>query len=479
MGKDKKNKPAVQAPVQEAPATEEKTNVVNAGFIPKSVSGLSPDAKVTYFATLHDRYGKAENLSEDLKNNPQLVHGMNTIADMVGVAIAVEECVTKGTILQEIVSKNEKGYNALRLVADGFGVELPAPNLLPAPTKEQSAQAGLPAGTSDAGVLNIDPNKVDDATKKQILAEKKVVDSKPAESPADVKDEKQLQASLLNIFVKGDRPVARAKKAINFYRAYLKLQNKDKQEELDKIEAMSDAKLLSDVKDIVGACPYKDRGISQHLRKLVAATGSPITAYNLLLRSARNRKTGEVEATNELIAAICRVYVIWSAEATIDVANEIIHSEERQLKKLDEKKHAEAIETINKNIEAKKADIEWANGVIEAVVSPNSDLVDNLIDMYNDENNESHNIAVVVVDDILKTYYPNQDMTQFEAECVENNAKQYAGIITNMFRDPASQLADYSEANIVELVKVAAAEEKTDDGADKKAPEASEEESKK
>jgi hypothetical protein len=84
-----------------------------------------------------------------------------------------------------------------------------------------------------------------------------------------------------------------------------------------------------------------------------------------------------------------------------------------------------------------------------------------------------------VVDDILKTYYPNQDMTQFEAECVENNAKQYAGIITNMFRDPASQLANYSEANLVELVKVEAAEEKTDGDADKKAPEASEEESKK
>lgn len=458
------NKPAVEVPTKKA----EEASVVVApetkkAFEPKGLNGMSPDAMVQYFATLHDRYSK--NVPEDLKDNHAFLSGMNAITDMVAITIAVEEAVNKNTIFHGIVTKNEKGYAALALIAKEYDVEIPALNLLPAPTKEQLAKAGLSEEEGkNTAVVTISKENVGDKAKKKIAEEKKIVDSKPADSPTDVKDEKQLKASLLNIFIKGERPVARAKAAINFYRAYLKLQVKENQEELDKIEAMSDVELLSKVKNIIGPCPYKDKGISQFLRKSVAQSGSPVTAYNLLYRSARNRKTGEMEATDELIAAICRIYVIWSCEATIDDANSIIDSENRQLKKLDEKKNAEAIATVKANIKAKEADIEWANGVIATMINPDSSFVDNIIEAYNDDTAENHNLAVIVLEDTLKTYYPNMDMTQYEAECVENNAKQYIGIVTNLFRDPSAQMPDYTTSNLVELIKVEKpAEEKTEE----------------
>ena len=452
----KKEKPAVKAPTQEAGTTQPAT--VTKAFVPKEVSGMSPDAQVQYFATLHDRYGKPGSVPDTVKGNIGFINAMNAVADAIAVSIAIEEAVNNNTVFHAIVSKKDKpAYAAICAIASEYGYELPEVNLLPAPTQEQLAQAGKPGETTeDKGTVTIDPGKVSKKAKAAIAAEKKVTDSKPAESPVDVKDEAQLKASLLNIFVKGERPVARAKKAINFYRAYLKIQKKDDENELKKIDEMSDITLLDEVKNIIGPCPYKDSGISAFLRGLVAKSGTPVEAFCILYRSARNRKTGEMEATNELIAAICRAYVIWSCESVISEAKDVIESETRQLKKLDENnpKHKDGIDAIKKNIEDKNADIKWANDVIDSIVNPESELIDNLIDAYNDDKNENHNIAVSIFDAILKTIYPNEDMTKYEAECVENNVKQYAGVICNMFRDPASQLAEYSLANLVEMVKI-------------------------
>ena len=225
---------------------------------------------------------------------------------------------------------------------------------------------------------------------------------------------------------------------------------------MKKIDEISDVNLLDSVKNIIGPCPYKDAGIAAFLRKQVAISGTPVEAFSVLYRSARDKKTGDMEATNELIAAICRTYVIWSCEAIINNANDIISSENRQLKKLDEKneKHAAGIKTIKENIEKQNADIEYANAVIEAVSNPDFDIIDNLIEAYNDENNENHNIAVSIVDASLKAMYPNEDMTKYEAGCVENNVKQFAGAVCNLFRGPLEKSVNYSFDNLVELIKV-------------------------
>ena len=452
----KKERPAVEAPVVE-PAKEEAAATVIAPVLGK-ISGLSPDAKVTLFATYHDRYSK--NIPEDLKGMPQFLSGMNVMTDILGIAIFAEEAANNDTVVHQIVNKSPKAYAALQLAAKMYDIDLPAMNLLPAPTVEQMKQAGMEGESpEDKVVVTISKKDVGKKAQEKIAEEQKIVKSKPAESPTDVKDEKGLKAALINIFVKGDRPVARAKKAINFYRAYLKLQAKDKEEELKKIESMTDIELLGDVKSLIGDCPYKDSGIAKYLRDLVAKSATPIDAYCTLYRSGRNRKTGDMEATPELIAAICRTYVIWSAEALISEANATIAQEERQLKKLDEKKNAEAIATVNENIKNKKADIEYANAIINIVTNPSSDIVNNIVEIYNDDNHEEHAIVVNIVDSILKTMYPNEDMSKYEAECVENNFKQYAGIIVNLFRDPASQLAEYSEGNLVELVEAKQPEE--------------------
>ena len=224
----KKERPAVEAPVVE-PAKEEAAATVIAPVLGK-ISGLSPDAKVTLFATYHDRYSK--NIPEDLKGMPQFLSGMNVMTDILGIAIFAEEAANNDTVVHQIVNKSPKAYAALQLAAKMYDIDLPAMNLLPAPTVEQMKQAGMEGESpEDKVVVTISKKDVGKKAQEKIAEEQKIVKSKPAESPTDVKDEKGLKAALINIFVKGDRPVARAKKAINFYRAYLKLQAKDKEED--------------------------------------------------------------------------------------------------------------------------------------------------------------------------------------------------------------------------------------------------------
>lgn len=461
----KNNKPAVEAPiVDNGTKTPE---VVNANetkgpFVPKKIAGMSTDSKVLYFATLHDRYGK--NVPEDLKNSPMFISSMNTIADALAVTIAVEEAINENTIFHGIIQKNEKAYASLQLLAKEYDVTLPSMNLLPAPTQEQLEAAGMKGeSTDDKAVVTISKDNVGEEAKKKIAKEKKIADSKPVQTPEEVKNDEQLSAALTNIFIKGERPMGRVKKSVEFMRKYMTLQAGDDKDKIAEIESMSDIQILDKVKKTIGECPYKDSGIAQFLRKCVTKSGTPIEAYCTLLRSAKDRKTNEMEATPELIAAAVRTYVIWSCEAVIANAEKIIASEERQLKKLDENKHKEGIATIKKNIDEKKVDIEYANDIINMIVNPNASVIDTLVEAYNDDKHENHAVAVSIFDAILKTMYPNQDMSKYEASCVEMNVSQYAGIILNLFRDPISQLAEYSEGNLVELVEATGTEEPKND----------------
>lgn len=464
----KNNKPAVEAPVVNKEEATKEPQVINPNdykgpFVQKNTAGMTIDSKVLYFATMHDRYGK--NVPEDLKDSPQIISGMNAIIDAMAVTIAVEEAVNNETIFHGIIQKNEKAYASLQLVAKEYGVELPEMKALPAPTKEQLEAAGMKeANPDDKAVVTIDSSKVSKEAKEKIAKEKKVKESNPAKTPEEVKDEKQLSAALTNIFIKGSAPMSRVKESIDFLKKYMTLQTEDK-DEIAKIEAMSDKEILEKVKDIVGDCPYKDSGIAKFLRTCVTKSGTPIEAYCTLLRSAKNRKTDELESTPELIAAAVRTYVIWSCEAVIKGAEKIIASEERQLKKLDpeKKEHKDGIAAINKNIDEKKVDIEYAKEVMNMVVNPGSDILEVLVDAYNDDKHENHVVAVSIFDSILKTMYANEDMTKYEAKCVEHNVVQYAGIIINLFRDPLSQLEGYSEGNMVELVEATATEEPKND----------------
>ena len=61
---------------------------------------------------------------------------------------------------------------------------------------------------------------------------------------------------------------------------------------------------------------------------------------------------------------------------------------------------------------------------------------------------------------IASSYYSDEEVKQAKLASLKKNVEQRAGIITNLFRSPLSQMINYSESNITELEKVESEPEK-------------------
>jgi hypothetical protein len=100
--------------------------------------------------------------------------------------------------------------------------------------------------------------------------------------------------------------------------------------------------------------------------------------------------------------------------------------------------------------------------VLNIVNNPSHDMIDKLIDNYKLEDTESeeYKLAHRVVSEIMRTYYADLKIDELDQDVMLKNVQQRAGIIVNLFRDPLSRSINYSETNLVEMVKKAAEEEK-------------------
>jgi hypothetical protein len=80
--------------------------------------------------------------------------------------------------------------------------------------------------------------------------------------------------------------------------------------------------------------------------------------------------------------------------------------------------------------------------------------VDSLIEDYkSDEKSEKYATSHRIVDDIMKTYYPDADRNKLDEDVMLKNVQQRAGIVINMFRDSLSRSINYSESNLVEMAE--------------------------
>lgn len=450
--KDAAAKAAEQAAAQQAPAQEE--HKVDMPNVNPNTKGLTQGEKVAYLGALQTE--RAFMMSHMEKPSQVMIDGLTMLAQATIVDIGIGEIATGVSAVGYISTINEKNYGFFRDMAAEMGVALPEFKALPAPTEEQLKKAGIAGALPGAKMITINKKDVSkeaiEKKKEEIRATEKAV-----ENPADVKNQDQLKASLTALLVKpvadkdnANKPDPRVQRTINFYNGYLTIQAnaaENKEEALKAVKEKSRIQLLEEISEIVGPCPFALNGIAKFLRNRAFETGSPISAYTFYRRCAV-AKGADVD--DQYVADIVRTILIWSCKSNIAEFTKLLEVQEKNVK--NEKGNAKT--ATEAAIRYNKTQIEEMNRIIAMVTNPELSDVDSLIEDYkSDEKSEKYAIAHRIVDDIMKTYYPDADRNKLDEEVMLKNVQQRAGIVINMFRDSLSRSINYSESNLVEMVE--------------------------
>ena len=441
-----------QAAAQQAPA-EGKVEIPTTNVNPNT-KGLTQGEKVAYLGALQTERAYMMNNIE--KPSKVFIDGLTMLAHATIIDIGIGEMATGCSAVGYISTINEQNYGFFRDMAAEMGVKLPEFKALPAPTEEQLQKAGIAGVLPNAKMITISKSNVEKSViekkKEEIRATEKAV-----ENPADVKSDEQLKASLTAMLIKpvGDdetnknRPDPRVQRTINFYNGYLTIQAnnaENKEEALKKVKEKSRIQLLTEISDIVGPCPFALSGIAKFLRNRAFETGSPISSYCFYRRCAIEKGK---DADDQYVADLVRTILVWSCKSNIAEFTKLLETQEKNVK--NEKGAAKT--ATEAAIRYNKTQIEEMNRIINEISNPVFDSVDSLIEDYkSDEKSEKYALAHRIVDDVMKTYYPEVDRNKVDEDVMLKNVQQRAGIIVNMFRDPLSQSIDYVESNLVEMV---------------------------
>jgi hypothetical protein len=475
--KDKKS--AAQQAAQQAAAKQAAPEVK----IPETnrnpqTKGMSQEAKASYLASVQAERAYMLNNSE--KPNMVIIDGLTMLAQATILDVAVTEIASGKSALGYIITANEKNYNMFQAIAAENGVSLPDFKSLPAPSKEDLEAVGLSGVGTQAKLLTVTSTAVSEKAVEQKKTETKVADkAKTIDNPAEIENEEQLKASLTALLVKPitsgpDGVHPRIQRTINFYNGYLTIQaNKaeNSEEELKKVKAKTMVELLTEISEIVGPCTFAMNGAASFLRNSTAETNNVISAFCLYRRTSANKKGSTVNDEN--IADLVHVLLNWScnsqianAKRTIAECDRIIAKNEKIVKEnKDAKEVTIAKAAIKKWTDEKNKPTEIINqmtDVLNIVNNPSHEMIVKLIDNYKLEDTESeeYKLAHRVVSEIMRTYYADLKINELDQDVMLKNVQQRAGIIVNLFRDPLSRSINYSETNLVEMVKKAAEEEK-------------------
>ena len=462
MANKKDKKPTVDAPVvdkpeEKAPETKvDEVKVVNAA----TKKGLSQGEKVTYLKELRHR-------SDELKqeDNPpmEMIKGYDMIRDAVIIDIAVGEIACGDSATGHILIANENNYKALQLAAITRGVKIPEFKALPRPTKSQLEAAGI----VEVGEIRSLPMKDIKPSKEAI--EKKKEENKLNEAAESGKKEyltdhtkittddqlkEALGFQLANNKIAS--PLDRIITAAQFYRAYreaLAEKSDNPQVELAKIHELTLSDLLQEISTMVPPS-FTAAGFGRLLCKRIADTKSVVPAFEMLKRCGKKRNDKEFKFSDEEIAAMVRVLVVWKASAEIASLGANI----KRLSK-DAKKNAEAIDKANNDIKIEQE-------LMNYVTNPSYDLADNFIAAYNNKENEMHSSAVEIYKSIVETYYKDVTVPELEFETMLLNVQQHVGIDLNLFNEEMLKRDEYDSKNLIEITseKSEKSEEKKEEG---------------
>lgn len=425
------------------------------GMASDATRGLDPNHQVDLLNLTHKIYGEDPDAAKRYKISQETVNNMNKLT-AIGVAVVWIREITMGR--NEFATKmNALELETVKEVAADLKINI-NPNLLPAP--DANGNILVPSTAVE----------VSEETREKVKKEEEISNSNASTEIGDVtkiENEEQLVASLNKILVIRPNLYEKIRDAISFYQAYLKLQaskSENKEKELKKINETDRCTLFKQMAKLIGACPLVLNQVGRYIHSVTAQTKSPISAFCMFRNTTKNKKTGVYAMTDPEVADYVRILVEWTNEVKVAAEKQRIENLKTNLEvlKKDEKKNAQGIKDTNAKIETAEKNLAHFAEVLSYVLAPTAEVPEKLLEMVDAKDTA----AVRMYNTIADCFYDEYNIKEMKRDGVRHNIQQYAGIVTNLFRDPSATLDQYSESNLVELEPIkqdTTSEEKTDE----------------
>lgn len=420
-------------------------------------SSMDRNHQVDLLKMAHDRFFLDENAAEHTGIPQGAIDKINHI-NALGIAVCMCNEVKYGSSDFALVIR-KSALPELKEALKEIGVNFDEAKLLPSTEDAEAVEVtGAAVQVSEETAKNLDK----DAQARAATAGK-VFD------PTKIKDEEELKEALSGFLAmnRDSKLMDSIMQCVNFYKAYRSIEakraiesaektlkdTKDKKYKANAEKALASAKsnlervnnmsfhdVFREVVSLTGRVGTLTYGIGAHLFNVTATSGSPVSAFCELLDHSTDKNTGVCKYTDNQIADAVRCLVLISADEVRSKGKILIEEEN----KLPEEERVQAhIDTANKNIA-------FADKATAAVLAAPGEFVENLKKNFLDGNS----FAKKTVISIKRAYYRDvvpEMMAKVKSDSMLDNATQYAGIISNLFRNPSDPLAGYAKENIIDL----------------------------
>lgn len=368
--------------------------------------------------TLTDKvFGKPD---AESKYGKEVVESMNEVLAAGVAAVWAEQAVLSTTPFANCI---KTAYlPQIKQVAERMGITF--------------LEKALPAPDKDGNVtITKEAIKVSKETKEEIKKEAKATESIPELDPKKITSEEDLKKALRYIMItdpKKGKIHQMLTHTVDFIRAY-RMEEAHKAENtveaMENLDNRTTGEWLHDAFSLVTPTLLM-RGIGGGMANTVGLSKSPIVAFFIL------RRYFDLEDTNT-----------WNDQDVASAVKEIVRLVttsriEENRKDLALAKGEKKDDNVIKKYEETIAHHEE---ILKNIVSPDKSIVENLL--VNKENGDTE--ANRIYRKIREYYFPKATGTLYKN--LDYNIVQYAGIITNLFRDSMDKIEGYELSNILEL----------------------------
>lgn len=421
-------------------------------------SSMDRNHQVDLLKMAHDRFFLDEKAAEHTGFPQGAIDKINHI-NAIGIAVCVCNEVKYGTS-DFACAIRKSALPELTEALKEIGVKFDDTKLLPS-----KDDADVVEVTGSAVEISEETSKkLEDDAKARAATAGKVFD------PTKIKDEEELKEALSGFLAlnRDSKLMDSIMQCVNFYKAYHSIvakraiesaektlkDTKDKKYKenaekalasakikLERINNMSFHDMFREIVNFTGRVGTLTYGIGAHLFNVTATSGSPVSAFCELRDHSTDKKTGVCKYTDDQIADAVKSFVIIGAD---EVREKGVALLEKQNSLPEKNRVKDCIDTANKNIA-------FADKATAAVLAAPGEFVENLKKNFL----EGNNFAKKTVIAIKRAYYRDiapEMMAKVKPDSMLDNATQYAGIISNMFRNPSDPLVGYAKENINDLV---------------------------
>lgn len=420
-------------------------------------SSMDRNHQVDLLKMAHERFFLDENAAEHTGIPQGAIDKINHI-NALGIAVCMCNEVKYGSSDFALVIR-KSALPELKEALKEIGVNFDEAKLLPS---TEDAEAVEVTGAA-VQVSEETSKKLEEDAQARAATAGKIFD------PTKIKDEEELKKALSGFLAmnRDSKLMDSIMQCVNFYKAYRSIEakraiesaektlkdTKDKKYKANAEKALASAKsnlervnnmsfhdVFREVVSLTGRVGTLTYGIGAHLFNVTATSGSPVSAFCELKDHSTNKDTGVCKYTDNQIADAVRCLVLISADEVRSKGETLLEEEN----KLPEKERVQAhIDTANKNIA-------FADKATAAVLAAPGEFVENLKKSFLDGNS----FAKKTVISIKRAYYRDvapEMMAKVKPDSMLDNATQYAGIISNLFRNPSDPLVGYAKENIIDL----------------------------